>query len=153
MKSFPPALYHQRVAKNKPVKKGCKFLAIHLWNDRGSATIEFVTLSIPLLIPFALYLTVVNSNAQLSYEAHTLARQLARVYVTSPSEELGAQRISMVMNSHIFPRNMSATYRILCSHLPCLTSGAPVTIQVTLRRGTDQVVAQDSQIVDSWRNT
>lgn len=153
MKSFPAHSQYIDKKNEGRKRKGCRFLTVHLWNERGSATIEFITLSIPLLIPFALYLTVVNGNAQISYEAHTLARQLARVFVTSPSEQLTPARLETVMNSHIFPKDIKAEYQIECSLQPCLTSGSSVRITVTMTRGSDRVIARDTQVVDKWRNS
>ena len=66
--------------------------------ESGSAVVEFVVLTVPLFIPFAMYLAMVNAQSQISFDAHNLARQIARAYVTSPSEEFTAPRVQTVLD-------------------------------------------------------
>ena len=126
---------------------------LDLSDERGSATIEFVALTLPLLVPFALYLTAINGSAQLSYEAHTLARQMARAYVTSPSYAYTDARMNVVLSAHQSGSSDVAQYSVACSEQPCLTSGSKVTVTVKMIRNTDSVIASDTQVVDRWRNS
>lgn len=130
-----------------PLKK------VNFRDDRGSATIEFVALSLPILVPFALYLTSINSSAQLAYEAHSLARQLSRTFVTSPSAEFVQARLNFVMSAHTYPHNMQANYSYSCSAAPCFSNGNAITITVEMTRGIDHVVASDTQIIGKWQTT
>ena len=134
---------------------------------------EFVVLTLPLFVPFALYLGFINSQSQASYDAHNLARQAARAFITSPSEDLTAPRVNTVVDA--FTANVLAKHGIIkkpivsivCEASPCLTPGSNVKATVTiedstikpagylrfLNSGPTKVVASDSQVVDIWRNT
>jgi len=68
-------------------------------------------LTLPLFVPFAMYLGVVNSQSQASIDAHNLARQAARAYITSPSEELAAARVATVTS--VFTENILRKHGIL----------------------------------------
>jgi len=133
-------------------------------DEKGSATLEFVILAIPLFIPLALYLTSVNSNTQELRKLHNAARQSARAFVTSPTEELAPVRaeevISLFRGSSISGRTSSTSgstsgasieISIRCESTPCLTPNSKVT--VTVKNPHSGLSAQDTQIVDSWRDS
>jgi Flp pilus assembly protein TadG len=142
-------------------------------DERGSAVVEFVVLTIPLFIPFALYLGFLHGQTQASFDAHNLARQAARAFITSPSQDLAQSRVDMVVQafaSHVLSKDgISANplVTIQCSATPCLTPGASVEAKVTMsdhaltpsgylrfiNSGGTQVTASDTQVVDIWRNT
>lgn len=145
-----------------------------LKDERGSAVIEFVVLTVPLFLPFALYLTVVHSSTQIAFDAHSLARQAARAYVTSPSADYVDARVQTVAN--LFTDQVLAKHGIktkpeitfTCEADPCLTPGAKVQATVTIAdesqmpsgylrfigsSNSQVVVAKDSQVVDLWRSS
>ena len=143
-----------------------------LKDERGSAVVEFVVLTLPLFVPFALYLGFVNSQSQAAIDAHNLARQAARAYITSPSEELASARVATVASA--FTENIlrkhgissQAVIQISCEADPCLTPDKSVKAIVTLEDSSikprgylrfldsspTKVVAADIQIVDVWRS-
>jgi hypothetical protein len=145
-----------------------------LKDERGSAVIEFVVLTVPLFLPFALYLTVVHSSTQIAFDAHSLARQAARAYVTSPSADFVDARVQMVAT--LFTDQVLAKHGITskpeitftCEADPCLTPGAKVQATVTIAdksqapsgylrfigsSNSQVVVAKASQVVDLWRSS
>ena len=73
-----------------------KYQKKFLRNENGSAIIEFVIYALPLFIPLVIYLTSVNQSSEIQYEARNFARQIARAYVTSPSQELTGARVLAV---------------------------------------------------------
>ena len=144
-----------------------------LRDERGSAVVEFVVLTLPLFVPFALYLGFINSQSQAAFDAHNLARQAARAFVSSPSEDLTEARVNTIVDA--FTSNVLAKHgisgkphvSISCSATPCLTPGANVraTIEILdssikptgylrfLNSSPTKVSASDIQVVDIWRNT
>ena len=144
-----------------------------LKDERGSAVVEFVVLTLPLFVPFALYLGVVNSQSQAAIDAHNLARQAARAYIASPSEEFASARVEVVKSA--FTENILRKHGILsrpdiqisCEADPCLTPDKSVKAIVTLEDSSikptgylrflesspTKVVASDIQIVDIWRSS
>jgi hypothetical protein len=135
--------------------------------------VEFVVLTIPLFIPFALYLGFLHGQTQASFDAHNLARQAARAFITSPSEDLAQSRVDTVVQAfaaHVLSKDGisgSPFVTIHCTATPCLTPGASVEATVTMtdrsltpggylrfiHSGGTQVSASDTQVVDIWRNT
>jgi hypothetical protein len=141
--------------------------------DGGSAVIEFVALTLPLFVPFAIYLAVMNNQTQIAFDAHNLARQVARAYITSPSEALTTSRTNLVVSTFI--NNVLKKHgitntpdvQIICASSPCLTPGSDVEVIVSildnslkpsgylrfLHENPARVIAHDTQVVDSWRST
>ncbi|CAB4746711.1 unannotated protein [freshwater metagenome] len=130
-------------------------------NENGSAIIEFVIFALPLFIPLVIYLTSVNHAAQIQYDARNFARQVARVYVTSPNQELTGARVQAVtaaFTSQSFAANRIALppkIEIHCSLNPCLSPNGKVEVQVSLTSKETGIsaVATAIQTVDAWRNS
>jgi Flp pilus assembly protein TadG len=132
-----------------------------LMNQEGSAIIEFVIYALPLFVPLVIYLTSVNQSSEIQYEARNFARQIARAYVTSPSQELTEARVLAV--TAVFAKSSFATNRInslpkieiSCNLSPCLSPNGKVEVKVFLTstltgRGAS---ATAIQTVDAWRNS
>lgn len=167
----------RRSFPGKPIVKisllNYKKLAAGLSEERGSAVIEFVVLTLPLFVPFALYLGVINAQSQVAFDAHNLARQVARAFITSPSEAFTEARVKTVLNAfsaQILKRhgiNSTPEVSIVCSANSCLTPGASVRVTISIEDTTlkpagylrflntspTRVVASDTQVVDAWRST
>lgn len=128
-------------------------------NEEGSAIVEFVILAIPLFIPLAIYLTSISQGSQIQFDARNYARQVARVYVTSPSQSLVADRISVVTQTFadsIFLKDKIAippAINIWCSRTPCLTPGGKIQVSVRIDSLDSRRAATASVIesIDAWR--
>ena len=128
--------------------------------EEGSAIIEFVIYALPLFVPLVIYLTAINHSAQIQYEARNFARQLARAYVTSPSEAFTGARISAV--KEVFAVSSFAANKIdsdprieiSCSLNPCLSPNGKVSITVYLTSvfSHSKASATAVQTVDAWRS-
>ena len=129
-------------------------------SEEGSAIIEFVIYTLPLFVPLIIYLTAINQTSQIQYEARNFARQLARAYVTSPSQEFTAARIEAVKEvfvSSSFATNRidpNPTIEISCSQNPCLAPGGKVSVTVRLTSIFSGTTASATafQTVDAWRS-
>lgn len=163
----------RRRQNNVSVTAAFQKISLQLRDERGSAVVEFVVLTLPLFVPFALYLGFINSQSQAAYDAHNLARQAARAFITSPTEDLTAARVNTVIEA--FSTNILHKHGISkqpqvnfdCSDSPCLTPGATVKATVVIEDRTikpagylrfldstsTKVIARDTQVVDIWRNT
>nr|WP_230204835.1 hypothetical protein [Parafrankia elaeagni] len=60
--------------------------------DRGSAMIEFVGLSLVLLVPFVYLFLAVFAVQRAAFGATQAAREAGRAYATAPSESAGLER-------------------------------------------------------------
>jgi len=132
-----------------------------IYGEDGSAIIEFVIYALPLFVPLIIYLTSINQSAQIQYEARNFARQLARAYVTSPSQELTGARIFSV--KEVFTNSSFVTNKIdpnpiieiTCSLNPCLTPAGKVSVTVRLTSNFSGTSASATavQTVDAWRSS
>lgn len=104
-------------------------------DDRGSASLEFITIGVLLLVPLV-YLVLALSAVQAgALAAEGAARQAARVYVqsaTSADAAAAAERaVLFALADHGIARDR-ATLAIGCSPRPsqCLTRQGSVTVSV-----------------------
>ena len=140
-------------------------------NDAGSAVVEFVILAIPLFLPVMFYLGAIHQSASISADLGSLARQSARAFITSPSENFEEARMQTVLELFrkkiLEPEGISAipVITFTCSATPCLTPDSKVKVRVTLIKPASQLsgifrflsrpnltfTATNTQIVDAWR--
>lgn len=104
-----------------------------LGDDAGSASLEFVTAGMLLLIPIV-YLVVAISSIEAGVLAvEGAARQAARVYVQEPSAaeaEAAAERaIEFALADHGL-ESADVDVQITCTESPCLTRRGFVTVTV-----------------------
>ena len=153
----PKSVINRRRVRNYT---GTAKICYLLDDESGSAIIEFIILALPLFVPMAIYLTSVNQSSNIQYEARIFSRELARVYVTTNNESDIAPRIAELTQSYaerIFQPSkidINPDVNITCSEQPCLTPGARIKVDVTLRSQDGKTSAHSSatQIVDSWRS-
>lgn len=108
--------------------------------DDGSASLEFVSAGVLLLVPLV-YLVLAMASVQggaLAVEG--AARQAARVYVQAPSETDARSRVDSAVRFALADYGLEAeaedaTVRIRCSPDPgrCLTRRGIVTVSVGVR--------------------
>ena len=114
-------------------------------------------IALPLFVPLALYLNSVQSSAQGLSDLHNIARQVARAFTTSPSEDLAPVRANQVLSvyqNQILPIHgdkSSLTLQVSCEAQPCLTPNAKVSIEITELPSGRSALA--TQVVDAWRST
>lgn len=128
--------------------------------DRGSAILEYLIFTLPLFLPLAIYLQSINQHSQLQFNIDNYARQIARAFVSSPSQEATSLRmgeIEQIFAASIFPKygiKELPTYRISCAANPCLTPRAMIEVQVTAHAVGQraEITAVVRQYVDAWRN-
>jgi ribosomal protein L31E len=131
-----------------------------LSDETGSAIIEFIILALPLFLPMAIYLTTINQSSNIQYEARIFSKEVARVYVTTNNEAELAPRIAELTQNYaeriFLPAKIAINpdVNVICSEQPCLTPGARIRVEVTLRSADGKFSAHSSvtQIVDSWRS-
>ena len=108
-----------------------------LRSDRGSASLEFITAGVLLLVPL-IYLVLVCGRVQAaSLAAEGAVRQAARVFVTAESLPLATARAEQAVGDALADfsfRRTDATASIHCTPVTssCLTSRNWVTVDVTV---------------------
>lgn len=126
-------------------------------DESGSAILEFIMIALPLFVPLALYLNSIQSTAQGLADLQNIARQVARAYTTSPTEDLALVRANQVLSvyqNQILPIHGDKSVlslQIICEAQPCLTPNAKVIITVLEAPSGRNATA--TQVVDAWRSS
>jgi Flp pilus assembly protein TadG len=103
--------------------------------ERGSALVEFVFLSVVLLIPLV-YLVLSLGRLQAgSYAVAAAAREAGRAFVTAESSEGAAARAEAAAAIAFEDQGFGAEggIEISCSAAPCLTPEARVSVRARVR--------------------
>lgn len=106
-----------------------------LQSDSGSASIEFVTAGVLLLVPFVYLVLALAAVQGAAFAAEGAARQAARVYVGAETAAEGRQRADLAVRYALADFGVdqgTAQVTISCSPQPtiCLQRGGIVTVAV-----------------------
>ena len=107
-------------------------------SERGSATLEFVVLAIPLFLPIFIYLSAFADVSDKEHMARVLARESARAFVASRTDsgawivanevaQLGADKLGLNKSE-----NNKIKVDINCSSSPCLSPNGRVAVTVEI---------------------
>ena len=99
-----------------------------LEKDLGSATLEFVSLAIPLLIPLLLFSTQLSITTSKSALLHNALRESAHLFVSSKNDFLARSNVDLFLTKE-FP---AAEISIICDATPCLTYNSLVRFQISV---------------------
>ena len=126
--------------------------------DRGSASVEFSLLAIPLFIPLFIFMAQFSHSSDAQDSLRTLARESARAFVSSKDDETdfyvadqvvvqGAKLLGYDPNS---PKT-SIELRIACDTRPCIAPNDRVLVQLTLNSsGKSQTQVAAIEYVSPW---
>ena len=126
--------------------------------ERGSATVEFVALALPLFVPIIFFLHQFASVSGQEEIARTLAREGARAFVTS-SNQSGA---AAAMNAVIFRagRELGLTedefermaLNLECSSSPCYSPNGKIVVTVHFGASKEfrAVTASAQEYISPW---
>jgi hypothetical protein len=106
-------------------------------DDAGSALVEFLGVSLVLLVP-TVYLVLVLGRVQAAtFAVEGAAREAARVSVAADDAEQGAARavaaVGVALRDQGFDDDPAGALVLRCSADPCLTPGAEVAATVEVR--------------------
>lgn len=106
--------------------------------DRGSASVEFVALAIPLFIPLFIYINSFASMSDGQDSLRTLAREATRGFVTSSNDEIAfgvAHEIvtkgAILLGYETAIQRGEIEMNIDCSSSPCISPNARIRITLT----------------------
>ena len=107
-------------------------------NKRGSATVEFVALALPLFIPLFLYLNLYATRSDLESSLKTLSREMARVIVTAENDEVARRNAfelftkgGKVLGLEKKIATNSIRFEILCREKPCISPDNEVRVSIS----------------------
>jgi Flp pilus assembly protein TadG len=129
-----------------------------IFEERGSASVEFVALAIPLFIPLFIFINSFASATDGQDALRTLAREAVRGFVTSSNDEIAygvAHEIvtkgAGVLGYSDAVKNGAIEMHIVCSERPCISPNSGIRITVTLReKGSSAISASAIGYVSPW---
>lgn len=121
-------------------------------SERGSAAVEFVVLSLMLLLPLVYFVVTIGQIQAGMFAAVGAADYAAKVYVAGhdpvQARARAEQSVVMALQDLGFPPE-SAAMDITCDRTDCLSSGATVTVAVRLTVGLPMVPFGDALQLDA----
>lgn len=109
-----------------------------LKDDRGSASVEFAALAIPLFIPLFIFINSFAAMSDGQDSLRTLAREAARGFVTSANDEIayGVAHEIVTQGAQILGygdaiKRGEIEMNIECSKRPCITPNTSVRVIIT----------------------
>ena len=128
-----------------------RFLLRLIREERGSASIEFVMLAIPLFLPIFIYLNQFASVSWGEESAQVLARESLHGYVQTKSDESGriiaGQVIAVIGVKMGLSSNEinSITMNIECSKRPCISAYSVIRNEIRMRLDSGRFVSAIAQ--------
>ena len=100
--------------------------------EQGTATVEFVWLSILLLVPFVYVLIAVFDTQRASYAVSAASRSAARAYLQAADPATGEQQARIAARVALDDQDVDADVTISCEPGPadCLQPGSSVRVMV-----------------------
>ena len=100
--------------------------------ESGTATVEFVWLTILLLVPFVYVLVAVFDTQRASYAVAAASRAAARAYLQADDPAAADQRARTAARVALDDQDVHADVRITCEPSPadCLQPGSSVRVVV-----------------------
>lgn len=105
--------------------------------DEGSSVIEFLGLSLVLLVPLVYLVLVLGRIEAATFAGEGAAREAARTYVVADSADEGAERAiaaaGIALQDQGFDDDPAQALTITCSTSPCLAPGSDVAARIDIR--------------------
>ena len=126
--------------------------------NRGSASVEFSLLAIPLFIPLFIFMAQFSHSSDAQDSLRSLARESARAFVSSKDDETafyvanqvviqGARLLGYDPNS---PK-IAIVLRVVCDSRPCISPDNRVLVQLTMNSsGKSQTQVAAIEYVSPW---
>lgn len=126
--------------------------------ERGSASVEFVALALPLFVPIIFFLHQFASVSGQEEIARTLAREGARAFVTSSNQSSATSAMSAVI--YRAGRELGLTddefgrmaINLECSSSPCYSPNGKIVVSVHFGASKDlrAVTASAQEYISPW---
>lgn len=102
-------------------------------DERGSAPVELVWLTILLLVPFVYVMIAVFDAQRAAYAVSSASKAAARAYVQSPDTVTAAERARRAAAVALGDQRVRADVEVVCLPTPasCLQPGSSVRVSVS----------------------
>ena len=127
-------------------------------SERGSASIEFVALALPLFVPIIFFLHQFASVSGQEEIARTLAREGARAFVTSSNQSSAAAAMGAVIQRAGIELGLSEeefermAINLECSGSPCYSPNGKIVVTVHFGASKEfrAVTASAQEYISPW---
>lgn len=127
-------------------------------NDKGSASVEFSLLAIPLFIPLFIFMSHFSHASDAQDSLRTLARETARAFVTSKDDETAFFVANQVLinGANLLgydpeSSDESIKMKISCRELPCIAPDNRVFIELKMKSpNRDDIEVAAIEYVSPW---
>lgn len=127
-------------------------------SERGSASIEFVALALPLFVPIIFFLHQFASVSGQEEIARTLAREGARAFVTSSNQSSAAAAMGAVIQRAGIELGLSEeefermAINLECSSSPCYSPNGKIVVTVHFGASKEfrAVTASAQEYISPW---
>ncbi|WP_421740332.1 pilus assembly protein [Cellulomonas sp.] len=106
-------------------------------DDEGSSVIEFLGLSLVLLVPLVYLVLVLGRIEAATFAAEGAAREAARTYVIADRADEGTERavaaVGIALRDQGFDDDPAEALTLTCSTTPCLAPGSDVAARIDVR--------------------
>lgn len=101
-------------------------------HDEGAATIEFVWLTILVLVPFVYIMIAVFDAQRAAYAVNSASRSAARAFVLAPDVASAQSRAQAAADIALADQRVDASVTVTCLPTPdaCLQPGSSVRVRV-----------------------
>ena len=107
-----------------------------LTGDEGSSIIEFLGLSLILVVPLVYLVLALARLEAATFAAEGAAREAARTYVAADDADVGVARavaaVGIALRDQGFDDDPTEALVLTCSAVPCLASGSDVSARVEI---------------------
>ena len=129
-----------------------------LFCDRGSASVEFSLLAIPLFIPLFIFMSQFSHVSDAQDSMRTLARESARAFVTSKNDETAffvANQVVMqgarLLGYEPDSNETRIEMKITCNSQPCIAPDNRVLLQLSMNSpGKNRIEVAVVEYVSPW---
>ena len=105
-----------------------------LTGDEGSAVLEFLGLTVVLLVPLVYLVVTLGRLEAATFATEGAAREAARTYVAADGSDEGAVRavaaVGIALRDQGFHDDPASALTLTCSAVPCLTPGSDVSARI-----------------------
>jgi hypothetical protein len=112
-------------------------LRARLSRDEGSSVVEFLGLSLVLLVPLVYLVLVLGRIEAATFAVEGAAREAARTYVAADGADEGTERavaaVGIALRDQGFDDDPSEALTLTCSTTPCLAPGSDVAARIDVR--------------------
>lgn len=109
-----------------------------LTDSRGSASVEFSMLAIPLFIPLLIFMAQFSHASDAQDSLRTLARESARAFVSSANDQIAYGVVKQIIGKGgAILGHDDIEVQIICSASPCISPDAQVLVRLLSRSSTN----------------